>query len=334
MPRFSFNPLYVLWLLAVLALIWLQMRFSQPSAAFYGLVQSEKTLIRAHEAGIISLLNVSPGDSVSPGDTLLLLEQPGISRRQTEQELQLQRLSETRSVQEAELREEMRRAGTRHEAAMAAIEQDRLLWEARLAKDREAAALWRREAAPATDSLSILKRHEFELRKKNQEALYQSEIALLRQQLRGLAQPFPTDAARLQNELNYIEVVRGQQYVRAPHEGWVGDVMINARENALSGDPLIEIWGNRARYVEGYIHENFSATLRTGQPLRVFSVADPGRSCPATLVKLGNRIIEFPERLRRNPDVRLWGREAIVRLQEVNPFLIGEKVMIQTESEK
>jgi len=49
-------------------------------------------------------------------------------------------------------------------------------------------------------------------------------------------------------------------------------------------------------------------------------------------VGVGSRIIEYPLRLKKRPEMQLWGREVEIHLPDGNPFLLGEKVMIQTSA--
>ena len=107
--------------------------------------------------------------------------------------------------------------------------------------------------------------------------------------------------------------------------------MVNESELTLKGVPLVEIWGNDARYVAGYIHEKFTAGLEAKQKVTLFSSNNQDNKAEATIIRLGNRIVEFPDRLRKAPDLRMWGRETLIQLEEVNPFLIGEKVVIQVQ---
>jgi hypothetical protein len=44
---------------------------------------------------------------------------------------------------------------------------------------------------------------------------------------------------------------------------------------------------------------------------------------------LGHRIIEIPERLRKIPELRTYGREVLIEIPNNNHFLQKEKVLLQ-----
>jgi hypothetical protein len=39
--------------------------------------------------------------------------------------------------------------------------------------------------------------------------------------------------------------------------------------------------------------------------------------------------VELPTRLRKNPEIKAWGREIYIDLSVENPFFIGEKIRIE-----
>ena len=47
------------------------------------------------------------------------------------------------------------------------------------------------------------------------------------------------------------------------------------------------------------------------------------------VVNLGTRITALPERLKKIPELRAWGREVQINIQQDNLFLQGEKVRVQ-----
>jgi hypothetical protein len=65
----------------------------------------------------------------------------------------------------------------------------------------------------------------------------------------------------------------------------------------------------------------------------VLSGHDKTNRTPGEIVGVGARIVEYPERLRKRPDILIWGREIIVRLPPENRFLLGEKVRISLVDE-
>ena len=329
----KFILLILLWSLALGGFAILTFQMKQPSTAFWGLVQSEKTVVRSPEAGEIQILKVNPGDSVRPGDTLLVIFRPEVERQQQESQVQMEKLDKEHASLQQEIRGDMQRIRAEWNAASQRLSQEQALWEAKIKRDRELAAPWltKENQTGMIDSVTQARRNEFAAKQAGLDEEYSVRLRSLQERLQ-LNQPILQSNLDLaENDLTYWEAICEQQVIRAPHSGWVGEVMVSETEVTLKGTPLVEIWGHDARYVEGYIHENFSAELKAGQQVMLSSANDSDNSAKATIVKLGNRIVEFPDRLRKAPDIRLWGRETIIQLEERNPFLIGEKVVIQAQ---
>ena len=321
----------ILWVLALLTFVFYTYQFQEPSSSFWGVVQSEKTVIRSPESGEIRMLRVNAGDSVQAGDTLLVLFQPEIGRQQTDYEIRLRQLQAAHERKIGELKGEIRLLHISWQAEREQVEENKRLWEARQARDSSLALPWLGEdqSPELVDSVLELRRKAYETELANIAREHQAKLKVLNKALSDEQKAEQVDRNQLQNDLDYWTQVGSRQVIRAPHDGWVGEVMVSDTELTLKGVSLVEIWSHRPHYVEGYIHETFSATLEPGQSLDLLSSNGETRKDKATLVKLGNRIVEFPRRLRKSPEVSMWGREVIIRLDEDNPFLIGEKVMIQ-----
>lgn len=305
----------------------------QPSTAFWGLVQSEKTVVRSPESGEIQLLKVTPGESVATGDTLLVLYRPEVERQQQESLLQLSKLDSEHKQKTHSLRAHMQEIRSEWNQELRRVQQEQALWELKIQTDRALASAWLQEdnRSQVVDSITIFKRRDFQIATNDINEQYSLKLQALESQYHLSRPILESDLDLAENDLAFWEAISEQQVIRSPHAGWVGEVMVNETEVTLKGTPLVEIWGNEARYVEGFIHENFTAELTKGQSVMLSSANDSENKATASIVKLGNRIVEFPDRLRKAPEVRLWGRETIIQLEPSNNFLIGEKVIIQVQ---
>ena len=58
------------------------------------------------------------------------------------------------------------------------------------------------------------------------------------------------------------------------------------------------------------------------------SIQDYDKTTIGVITGLGARIVEIPERLRRVPTSKLYGREVVLAISSDNTFLQGEKVII------
>jgi hypothetical protein len=80
--------------------------------------------------------------------------------------------------------------------------------------------------------------------------------------------------------------------------------------------------------VKGYIHENAYSRISLKDKVRVVSVANTSAATVGEVVGVGARIVEYPARLRKRPDIQMWGREVQILIPPKNRFLLGEKLFI------
>ncbi len=68
--------------------------------------------------------------------------------------------------------------------------------------------------------------------------------------------------------------------------------------------------------------------------MMIASQADLQNNETGTVVGVGSRIVEYPVRLRKHPDLQVWGREVVIKIPENNQFILGEKVVISSTDQK
>lgn len=80
--------------------------------------------------------------------------------------------------------------------------------------------------------------------------------------------------------------------------------------------------------VRGYVHERVRTDLALGDSIEVLALGMRPAKVRGAVAGLGSRIVELPARMWKAPNVPLWGREVIVRIDTTNPLLQGEMVSV------
>ena len=80
--------------------------------------------------------------------------------------------------------------------------------------------------------------------------------------------------------------------------------------------------------VRGYIHERMYQRLDVGESVKVKSLSGTGKPIKGKVVGLSSRIVEFPMRMWKMPEMPIHGREVIITIPAENSFLLGEMVTI------
>jgi HlyD family secretion protein len=50
------------------------------------------------------------------------------------------------------------------------------------------------------------------------------------------------------------------------------------------------------------------------------------------IFEIGARIIEYPDRLKTNQNIPMWGQELFIKIPQENKFLNGERVFVKIKS--
>ena len=174
----------------------------------------------------------------------------------------------------------------------------------------------------------------------------ETKIASLREELELVVKPLEVQIARLNEELTspnspkriqirklkedqkfYTEEKDGLS-IFAPKDGLIGNIYCKEKENISSFNTLISFYEENPTMVKGYVHENLILEVAVGDTIEAISTQHPEHKCQGVITGLGSRIVEIPERLRKNPDLKTYGREVLISIPPSNFFLQKEKVML------
>ena len=132
----------------------------------------------------------------------------------------------------------------------------------------------------------------------------------------------------LEEELNLLHAEKKDLLKHSPITGVIGSVNFKQGERVSPFDPILTVHSRSPAYVKGYIHENVHSRISAKNKVRVVSMANTRAATIGEVVGVGARIVEYPLRLRRRPDIQMWGREVQILIPPENGFLLGEKLII------
>lgn len=264
-------------------------------STFYGLVDTTETVVSAEIPVEIRRVAVTPGQAVHPGDTLLLLASGELEK----------------SI--AELRYGLNEARVN-----------------RIATDREIQA----KVAELEAQYNLNRRLLSQVR--GQEPAGGEESSPLRAAITGLRAVLDREEVSTADMEAYLAVLlreRDKLTVVAAEAGVVGSVHHRAGEKVPAFDALLTLHNGTPSSVRGYIHESAIGRVEAGRPVRVRSLAGT-HEVAGEIVGVGHRIVEYPIRLRKRPDIQIWGREVTIAIPPENRFLLGEKVVVIVETSR
>jgi multidrug resistance efflux pump len=282
---------------AAVALVFMSLQWRGGGASvssFYGVVDTAETVVSAELPVEIVRLHVVPGQVVNAGDPLVDLVSGELERNI------------------AELRYSLNEARA-----------------ARLAEDREIQAQVAEYEAQYKLNRTLLRQVRGE-RASDEFVDEESPLRAAIHGLKGLLEREELSTVDMEAYLSLLLREREKLTVVASGPGLIGTVQRRVGEKVKAFEPVLTLYTGAPVTVRGYIHESAHSAIRNGQKVRVRSLA-ARYELEGEVVGIGHRIVEYPVRLRKRPDIQMWGREVIVRIPDSNAFLLGEKVMIDME---
>jgi hypothetical protein len=122
-------------------------------------------------------------------------------------------------------------------------------------------------------------------------------------------------------------------FILARISGMIGTVDFKEGEKVAPFTPILTLHTISPSFIRGYIHENAYSKVELGKKVIISSLDVKKIKISGEVIGVGSRIVEYPVRLRKYPDLQMWGREVTIKIPEGNKLLLGEKVAISIPSE-
>jgi multidrug resistance efflux pump len=336
------GKLYVTMIVVLAAVVWITLRYEGRAAHFYGIAGTKEIVVNSETAVEIKEIAVNEGQAVEKGQLLVRLHNPELALRIAQLIHQIEELKAQKGATKAELR--ARAAQLRAERATRVAET-----RSRITQLQNQYRI-NKNLAAGLESLGAS-----EMRASTQNPLT-LRVAALERDLAFAVQPIdirvralqqqidaPTSAAkiqlqRLEQQLRLLRAENDRLEIVARIAGVIGSVNFKVGEKVAPFAPILTLSARTPSFIKGYIHENMHTSVGPGDRVKASSLAAGGAvntarpSFVGRVVGVGSRIVAYPRRLSKSPDIQLWGREVIVRIPAENDLILGEKVMIEAAS--
>lgn len=303
--------------------------FGKNAHSFFGFAENEETQINLDHDVMVSHLYVVAGQSVKKGDLLLDVVKPEFEFRLSELAQEISGLESEDQLRRAEITSELRRLRAVRAEKISEVRSNLRLAEAELQlnewliKDLKTVSA---KDAPNIDQQKI------EALREEAAMVVQpidAEIQKLEKELLLVSAPTQAQVSKLKTEMTALRTEQQRLTIKAPSDGLVGNVLCREGENISSFNTLISFYEKTPKQVVAYVHESLILKIKTGDSLLVTSSLHPDEQCKGKVVGMGHRIIEIPERLRKIPEIKTYGREVLIEIPAENNFLQKEKVILQ-----
>jgi len=327
------NLLYGVWVVALLGLVLLALNLNGSSSQFFGIAGSrEQTISYQYPVEVLSVPIVE-GEHVSENDVLLEVRRPDLRAKQAVLADNILELQARNSQSIADKKAKLVSLRSQQQAKLAEIDTKIKSLQSQYSLNLQLLSEISGSNAGNINSASSpvnVKLSGLRMERDHIEKSLQAKIDNLVEQLKSDSRPVISQISELEGRKGELQRQADNLVVKAKFSGSVGSVLYKPGEQVAPFKPIITLHSLSPNFIKGYIHETVLNTIRVNDNVWVKShTAENNNAMVVAVVEsLGRRIVEFPERLKRNRWVTAWGREVIIRLPEESRLLLGEKVVV------
>ena len=321
--------------MAILVAIFLwkfSTNFKQEAAIFYGFAENKETEINLDHPVEVNKIHVSPGQSVKQGELLLEVSHVEYEHDISQEVNEIESLKIKEKLWRTEKEADMKLLRSKHEAELKKIDveiseiQKEKKYQESLFEGLENIDNEKRKIIydPLAEKIRVLEAEKNELVK-----IHQTEFSNIQDALNNPANPFRKEIEGKNTEIALKKNKISKLSVTAPSDGLIGNVHCKEAENISSFKTLISFYEPNPSQVKGYLHEEMIVEVNVNDSLLVRSLNQEENKYFGVVKGLGSRIVEIPERMRRIPEIKTYGREVLIEIPLDNKLLQKEKVVIE-----
>lgn len=335
MKKINFHTIaFLAALIAVSSFSW---NFSKETFLFFGFAENKELEISMKNPVTVKQIMVTPGLKVVKGQILMEITRSELDLAQSDLHHEVAQLRSQLNIWDSGLRSSINRLQGEKAARESEIQSQIAQLESELSinqsliKDLQS-------IKPAQDNLG---RSPNKIRiegLKNELRLMvrpiETQINQLNHELYAKDNPIKIQIEKLQNQLGYADVEEEKLTITAPNDGIVGSILCEVGETISGFTTLVTFYEENPTEVKAYVLESLVLKVKLGDEVSVISSTNPKNECQGKVIGLGSRIIEIPERLRKMPTFKTYGREVIIQIPGDNSFLQKEKVVLKMPEER
>lgn len=303
----------------------------QTVVTFYGFAENKETEINFNYSVAVGQIHVSPGQMVKKDEPLLEIYRIQSKETLVDQPFRIKELQAKEQSWKVEKKGDIKLIRTKKRLKLEQI-----------AADIQRLQEEKKFQASLYDGLKSV-----ENRKPNYKVI-DAKIADLQKESRLTIETFDQEITNITNELGigtspYKEEIKrllAEQafdvanktidiQLKAPSDGVIGNIYCKEAEHIPSYKTLISFYEPNPSLVKGFVQEDLMLHVALQDSFLIRSTKDATTFCYGIVTGLGSRIVEIPERLRKIPDYKTYGREILVRIPKQNNFLQKEKVILE-----
>ena len=318
------------WFTGILFILLLiiNTQYFKGNRSFLGVSYSNPYTINSDRSATVLNTLVSPGETVTNGDTLITLYSP-------ELELDIEKLRKTNLLTESEIEEKNELL----ESELALFEsekeqrQQEINAEIKLLSQR--LNLQQKLSGNERNSVEINQTNEIQLQIESLQQQLSLELLAIDIRVNDVTQEhiFDISQIRARQELATQELAWKERMLNnltriAQNDGVVERVYVKPLEQVDSYTPLLSINPRHPTSVLGYLVGQKDRNRQIGDTVTVRSSQESSLITTGVITGFGS-VVALPAILQNSSSITTFGLEIYVQIPEKNPLPVGEKVIIE-----
>lgn len=326
-----FNIFYLFVIIAGLGLWRLNVSLGTGVVSFFGFAENKETEINFNYSVAVGKIYVSPGQFVKKGEPLLEMHRIKSKETLEDQPFRIAELKAKERAWKSGKAGDIKLTSSKQRLRLEEIDANILelkqeqKFQSSLYDDLKSVEKKEAKYSPIDTKIRELERERVLI----VEAQAQ-EIQNIQTEIKIGASPYREEIKRLEAEQAFEEAnEKIDIQLIAPADGVIGNIYCKEAEHIPSYKTLVSFYEPNPSLVKGFIQEDLILHVTVNDSFLIRSTKDEAIACYGVVTGLGSRIVEIPERLRKIPEMKTYGRELLISIPKKNNFLQKEKVILE-----
>lgn len=314
--------------LLLMALLLINTQFFKGNTSFLGVSYSDAYTINSDRAATIIRTYVSPGETVSAGDTLITLYSP-------ELELDIEKLRKELILMESEIEEKNELLESELALFDSEKQQSTQSFNAEINQLAQRLALQKQLVGIESALGDSDQNNELELQIESLKQQLSLELQAIEIRVNDVTQEhlFDVSQIRARQELARQELQWKERMVDnltrvAQADGVVERVYVKPQEQVDSFTPLLTLNPRHPTSIVGYLVGQKDRNKELGDTVLVRSSEQSSLISSGVITGFGS-VVALPNILQNSSSITTFGLEIFIEIPEDNPLPVGEKVIIE-----
>lgn len=326
-----YNPLYLIAVGFLVFLFIYKSQLKEEQEQFFGFAENLEMEVNLDFPVQVNGIIVMEGDSVDSDSPLLNLTQLALSKEINDEQFKIEELNAKFRTGKNIIQNEINLVNAEYLENLNEIDSKITTLEKEIELHEDMKEGLKSLNLDAEDAKVKALRSEIELLSNSRidlELINKTLVGGLNQKIIDESNNLQASISRHNSDVSFNEKKLRKLSLKSPSRAFVGNVHVKEGEYVDAFETMVTLYEPNPTKVKGFVHEGMHIDVQIGDRFNIRSIQDYDKTTIGVITGLGARIVEIPERLRRVPTSKLYGREVVLAISSDNTFLQGEKVII------